>query len=52
MYVVAKETFNYGGQVKMNKGEKDTISDELAKKLIFLDLVKENVISHKKIKFK
>ena len=53
MYVVAKETFDRGNTMKpMKKGETREMPDELAKKLIFLDLVKEVDTSYKKIKFK
>ena len=52
MFVKAKKTFNYGGIVQMTAGDRDDIKDDLAKKLIELGLVAENVISHKRIKVK
>jgi hypothetical protein len=52
MYVKAKETFNYGGIIKMSKGECQIVSDELAIKLLKINVVEENKNTHKKIKFK
>lgn len=53
MYVRAKVSFDRGNTMKpMKQGEHREISNELAEKLIFLDLVEENKPSYKKIKFK
>ena len=52
MYVKAKNEFNYGGIIEMKYGEYRNIDNELAKKLIDLDLVVKNVVTHKKIQFK
>ena len=51
MYVRARTTFNHGGIVKMNGGEKLNVKDDSAKRLIDMGLVVE-VESHKKIKIK
>ncbi len=51
MYVRAKNSFNHGGIVKMNAGDCRVIDDDIAAKLIALDLVVEtNPKSYKKIK--
>ena len=53
MYVRAKETFNYGGIVKMNGGDHREVKDDIANKMIKLGLVaKYNPGSYKKIKVK
>ena len=52
MFVKAKRTFNYGGIVQMNANDHDDIKDSIAKKLIELGLVVENVPSYKRIKVK
>ena len=41
MYVRAKNSFNHGGIVKMNAGDCRVIDDDIAAKLIALDLVVE-----------
>jgi len=52
MYVRAKRTFNHGGIVQMEAGEKLHVKDDIAKRLIDMGLVTDEVESYKKIKIK
>ena len=52
MYVKAKRTFNHGGIVKAEAGEKLHVKDDIARKLIEMGLVTDEVESHKRIKIK
>ena len=52
VYARAKNSFNYGGIIKKNKGDNFEIDDDLAQKLIKLDLIEVQTKTFKKIKVK
>ena len=52
MKVKALTKFNYGGIVKMKKGEVKEVDDKHAAKLIEMGAVQKVVISHKNIEEK
>jgi len=52
MYVRAKNEFNHGGIVAMKCGEYRDLPDNIAEKLLELDLVEKNTPSHKKMEVK